>query len=126
MRTAMMLIVLSSAFAQDRPTIAQQRQVCREIVEQDAPDGSTAYRAAFCFASTGDFASAVNAKQDCAGSQYHELDFWKGEWAVISSREQIAIASVEPVLNGGSLLERWRSEDPGKSILAFHFYDPIT
>lgn len=71
-------------------------------------------------------ASDTPAKPDaCSASEYHQFDFWIGDWDVFDMDkpdEVVARARVEPILNGCVLLEDYQQND-GLRGQSFNHYD---
>lgn len=63
---------------------------------------------------------------DCSDAVHHQFDFWIGEWDVLdSSGTRRGVNSVQPILNGCALHERWRGAD-GDIGESFSAYDRLT
>lgn len=45
----------------------------------------------------------------CEAPEFHQLDFWIGEWVVHSGTEKTADVVIEPVVFGCALREQWTS-----------------
>lgn len=60
------------------------------------------------------------------GEEYHQLDFWIGEWQVENPQGQlVGFNTIEKELNGCLVMENWKSNGPslGKSM---NYYDQST
>lgn len=73
-------------------------------------------------------AVATPTSPDCTAPEYHQLDFWIGDWDTFESEAaggpSIARASVEPIVQGCAIHELYEQNDGliGDSILS---YDPV-
>ena len=58
----------------------------------------------------------------CDDTEFHQFDFWVGDWEVRSGGETIGYSRVEPLLNGCLLMENWYGLDGdiGKSMNFFN------
>jgi hypothetical protein len=71
---------------------------------------------------------AASASPHCAAAEYHQLDFWIGDWDTFETDApdgpSIARARIEPIAAGCALRERYEQTDGliGDSILS---YDPV-
>ena len=56
---------------------------------------------------------AAPAKQPCAGAEYHQLDFWVGQWTVYEkdTGKQSSTSRIESVMGGCGIGEHY--EEPG-------------
>jgi hypothetical protein len=63
------------------------------------------------------------AEKPCASPEYKALDFWVGEWEVVSpTGERQGSNLIEKVLDGCAILEHWRDVKgaEGKSFFYYH------
>ncbi len=63
----------------------------------------------------------------CSGEEFHQFDFWLGEWEVIAEPNQ-TIAGFNTITreeNGCLILERWESINGGTG-QSYNFYNPAT
>lgn len=59
----------------------------------------------------------------CAGEQYHQFDFWIGEWEVRNPQGQLQGTNrIEPIQGGCVLQEHWTSASGGTGT-SFNIYD---
>lgn len=78
--------------------------------------------------SFGSPAAATPASSGCDAAEYHQLDFWIGDWDTFESDApdgpSIARARIEPIAGGCALHELYEQTDGliGDSILS---YDPV-
>ncbi len=72
--------------------------------------------------------AATNASPACSAAEYHQLDFWIGDWDTFETDApggpSIARARVEPIAQGCAIHELYEQTDGliGDSILS---YDPV-
>jgi len=84
--------------------------------------------AAFCAASLEVHAAAQPSPWGCSATEYHQLDFWIGDWDTFDSDAptgpSVARAHVDPIAMGCAVHELYEQEDGliGDSILS---YDPV-
>lgn len=73
-------------------------------------------------------AAATPAPSDCTAAEYHQLDFWIGDWDTFESDAPngppVARARVDPIAGGCAIHELYEQNDGliGDSILS---YDPV-
>ena len=55
--------------------------------------------------------AAQHAKRACDGPQYHELDFWQGEWRVFDTAKgfQAGTSRIEPIMRGCAIKESYEA-----------------
>ncbi len=58
----------------------------------------------------------------CSSAQYHQFDFWLGDWDVFEADKRVARVEVDRVLDGCALRERYNDED-GKQGQSLNMYD---
>ncbi len=59
----------------------------------------------------------------CSGEEYHQFDFWIGEWEVYDPKgKKVGNNKIEKVLNGCVLKESWVSASPNQGH-SFNIYD---
>ena len=63
----------------------------------------------------GDEAAFAQQEPACAASEFHELDFWIGDWVVLNGEDgpKSADVVIEPILGGCGLHEIWTGGQPG-------------
>lgn len=83
---------------------------------------------AFIVPAAADPSAATLASSHCSAAEYHQLDFWIGDWDTFESDAlggpSIARARVEPIAQGCAIHELYEQTDGlvGDSILS---YDPV-
>ena len=83
---------------------------------------------AFIAGAVASLSAATLASPHCSAAEYHQLDFWIGDWDTFEidalSGPSIARARVEPIAQGCAIRERYEQGDGlvGDSILS---YDPV-
>ncbi len=59
----------------------------------------------------------------CSGEEYHQFDFWIGEWEVFDPKgKKVGENKIEKILNGCVLKESWVSASPNRGH-SFNIYD---
>ncbi|WP_223670135.1 hypothetical protein [Kangiella shandongensis] len=73
---------------------------------------------------TGFIASGAEKKQQpCSDDEYHQFDFWVGEWEVFNPKgKKVGENTIEKILNDCSLKESWRGVS-GSVGHSFNIYD---
>lgn len=63
----------------------------------------------------GNEAAFAQQEPACAASEFHELDFWIGDWVVLNGEDgpKSADVVIEPILGGCGLHEIWTGGQPG-------------
>lgn len=56
---------------------------------------------------------------------FHELDFWLGEWRVLVGEQEVGTDSIESILAGCAVQERWTSAR-GQRGESLFYYQPVT
>jgi len=60
----------------------------------------------------------------CSSGQYHQFDFWIGDWNVTSNGQPAGTNSVYPIHDGCALMENWQGAGVGGiSGSSFNIYD---
>jgi len=60
----------------------------------------------------------------CSSQEFHQLDFWIGDWIVTADGQTAGTSSIHPIHNGCVLLEQWQGAGPaGISGSGFYVYD---
>ena len=69
----------------------------------------------------GEASSQHNASAACNGPEFHQFDFWIGNWEVSSQGQVVGHNTITPIADGCALLENWTGADDssGKSINAW-------
>lgn len=63
----------------------------------------------------------------CGSAEYHQFDFWIGDWIVTSGDQPAGTNSIHPIMNGCALQENWQGAGPGGiSGTSFNSYDQAT
>jgi hypothetical protein len=63
----------------------------------------------------------------CSSAEYHQFDFWIGDWNVTSDEQPAGTNSIHPIQNGCALQENWQGSGPGGiSGTSFNSYDRAT
>lgn len=65
---------------------------------------------------------AQSSPRPCSGSEYHQFDFWVGDWEVLESGKPVAHVIVDKILDGCVIRERY-SEPQGYEGQSFNMYD---
>jgi hypothetical protein len=66
------------------------------------------------------------AEKPCSSPEYKLLDFWVGDWEVVSpSGEREGTNHIEKVLNGCAIIENWHDREGGEGKSLF-YYVPAT
>jgi hypothetical protein len=61
-------------------------------------------------------------EKPCSSSEYSKLDFWVGDWDVVSpTGEKQGTNHIEKVLNGCAIIENWRDINGGEGKSLFYF-----
>jgi len=58
----------------------------------------------------------------CTASQYHQFDFWIGDWEVFENEKSVAHVTVDKILGGCVVRERY-TESNGYEGQSFNIYD---
>jgi hypothetical protein len=66
--------------------------------------------------------SAQLSPRACDSSDYHQFDFWVGDWEVFDSGKPVAHVTVDKILGGCVVRERYR-EPQGHEGQSFSLYD---
>ena len=73
-----------------------------------------------------EFARFVDSLRPCAAAEYHQFDFWLGEWDVFNPQGQkIGTNAITSTNDGCVLLESWRDARGGTGN-SFNFYESNT
>ena len=67
-------------------------------------------------------APGPTAPPDCSGPEFHQFDFWIGEWQVTAGGSVAGSNRIEPLLDGCALAEHWTSATGGRGE-SLNFYD---
>ena len=60
----------------------------------------------------------------CAAAEYHQFDFWIGDWSVSAKDQPAGTNSIHPVHGGCALQENWQGDGAGGiSGSSFNIYD---
>jgi hypothetical protein len=69
----------------------------------------------------------AKAPTPCNAAQYHQFDFWIGDWTVSAAGQPAGTNSIHPVVNGCALQENWQGTGPGGTTgRSFNLYDQAT
>lgn len=69
--------------------------------------------------------SQAQTQQPCNGEISHQFDFWIGDWEVYSGEDLAGRNSIQPILDGCVLQEKWVGSQ-GSAGTSFNFYNPQT
>ena len=71
-------------------------------------------------------AAPAQAARPCSGGEKsHQFDFWIGEWDVTENGRTAGANSIQPILDGCVLQEKWAGAG-GSQGSSFNFYNPQT
>lgn len=59
----------------------------------------------------------------CCSEEYHQFDFWVGDWIVYSQGKPVGWNKIHKIENGCILRENWKSYDSSFSGTSYNFYD---
>ncbi|MEJ2085714.1 MAG: hypothetical protein P8Y44_08540 [Acidobacteriota bacterium] len=74
---------------------------------------------------TSSIGSQAQTPPPCNGDLSHQFDFWIGDWQVYSGEDLAGRNSIQPILDGCVLQEKWQGSQGGAGS-SFNFYNPQT
>ena len=68
-------------------------------------------------------AAAQQPAQPCHSAEYSKLDFWVGEWNVVSEAgENVGHNKIEKIVGGCAIIENWTDAQGGSGKSLFYFF----